>query len=135
MTARVPLRQRPDDCGDVHRDKRNTRRPRRVQQDEIAHRFFIIGNVLQMRVIQVNHDGHRRDGPNKGEGIGEDVPGQTANRKEGVTEFGRGIDGFRRRKNPFDQRPCHAFTDCWAIGGIDSEAWFVDSSNRRSDRE
>lgn len=106
-----------------------------MEQDEIAHRFFVVRNVFQVRVIQMDHDGHGSNGPNKGEGIGEDVPGQTANRKEGVAEFGGGIDGFRCREDSFDQGFGHETTDWRAIADIDSEAWFVDWSGPLSDRE
>lgn len=95
-------------------------------QNQIAHGFFIVGQCLELIEVEVHHEGHRRNRPEKGEGICKHVTRNESRDKNCITEFRRGIVVFRGTEDPVF-RAAHVFTWSQEAGGIDSTAWFVDS--------
>lgn len=106
--------------------KNESGRPSHVPQDVITQGFFVVRHGFELIEVQVHDDGHRRDGPKKGEGIREDVSGNESSDEGGITEFRRRIGVFRGTEDAVF-RAAHVVTWSREACGNDSKASFVDS--------
>lgn len=120
------MRQRPHERAEVQQRKNESGRPSHMPQNMVAQGFFVMRHGLELIEVQVHHDGHRRNGPKKGEGVREDVSGNESGDERGVTEFRRGIGAFCGTEEAVF-RAAHAITWSQEACGNDSKASFVDS--------